>query len=124
MANQINPNVYHLTCRCPIEDIAAVRTAAEKDGLSVGSWVAKLIHGTVKDLGVDESAKEWMSNQWTRNLELRERADLLTASGKYRVKRMKKLGRHKKPGPKRGSHWKVQQTQFSGEVLNVVSTES
>lgn len=93
MANQINPNVYHLSCRCPIEDVAALKTLASDKGVSLNECLVDLVHGAVKNVSVNTFARAWMQEQRLVNLKIRAHADELTANGKYRAKHPKKRGR-------------------------------
>jgi len=43
MSNQQNPHAYSLMCRCPLRDAAKVKTKADKNGLALSAYVAKLI---------------------------------------------------------------------------------
>ena len=101
MACQMNPNLYCVTSRCPMEDAARLKQLADAEGVTMSCFVAKMIAEKVAGVEIQEYLKEWMAEQLERNMEHRKYQDEKTASGYYRVKRPKKRGRPPK-AKKRG----------------------
>ena len=93
MANQLNPNLFALMCRCDLADAAIIFFRAKDEGVAVNKYLGRLIHEHVKNEKVSAEMQEWINAHYSMNLKRRRIADEKTAAGKYRTKNPKKRGR-------------------------------
>lgn len=90
MSNQQDPNMYSLMCRCPLEDAARLRLKARERGLPMSAYVARLIQCDIGTIALTGTERKWMAERLDANKIKRAKADEETASGYYRVKKLKK----------------------------------
>lgn len=95
MANQHNPNIYSLMCRCPLHDAAKLRTKANTKGVPLSAYVADLVRADVGSSTLSDDEKQWVSEHLESNIEKRKKADEKTQEGYYRKKNGKR-GRPRK----------------------------
>jgi len=95
MANQHNPNIYSLMCRCPLRDAAKLRTKANSKGVPLSAYVADLVRADVGTSLLSDDEKQWVSKRLEANIEKRKKADEKTSEGYYRKKNVKR-GRPRK----------------------------
>ena len=96
MAGQINVGVCAIMSRCPLRVAASARTAAKREGVTLSTYIAKLIEDSVDGIRPDEESLEWMEQRLAVNEAVRKRADEMTANGCFRSKHPKKRGRPRK----------------------------
>lgn len=96
MAGQINVGVCAIMSRCPLKVAASARTAAKREGVTLSTYIAKLIEDSVDGIRPDEESLEWMEQRLAVNEAVRKRADEMTANGCFRSKHPKKRGRPRK----------------------------
>lgn len=96
MAGQINIGVCAIMSRCPLRVAASARTAAKREGVTLSTYIAKLIKDHVDGIPPDEESLEWMEQRLAVNEAVRKRADEMTANGCFRSKHPKKRGRPRK----------------------------
>ena len=96
MAGQINIGVCAIMSRCPLRVAASARTAAKREGVTLSTYIAKLIKDHVDGIHPDEESLEWMEQRLAVNEAVRKRADEMTANGCFRSKHPKKRGRPRK----------------------------
>jgi len=96
MANQHNPNIYSLMCRCPLRDAAKLRTKAIAKGIPLSAYVAELVRADVGSDLLSDDEKQWVSRHLEANIENRKKADKKTSEGYYRKKNVKRCRPRKK----------------------------
>lgn len=82
--NQINPETYALTARCPIDDAARLRSLARSQGLTPSAFVARLIHAAVNGIGFVPEDPDWVNRRRQVNCRRRTLQDERTHRGDYR----------------------------------------
>ena len=82
--NQVNPETYALTARCPLDDAARLRALARSHGLTPSALVARLIHAAVADVMPTAEDTAWSCQRRQVNLRRRRLQDERTQRGDYR----------------------------------------
>lgn len=82
--NQINPETYALTARCPVTDAARLRTLARSYGVTPSALVARLIHAAVKGTVCTPEDADWANRRRQANRQRRSLQDERTHRGDYR----------------------------------------
>lgn len=82
--NQINPETYALTARCPLDDAARLRASARSRGLTPSALVAQLIHAAVTDVVPTSEDTDWACQRRLINTRRRKLQDERTQRGDYR----------------------------------------
>lgn len=82
--NQLNPETYALTARCPLVDAARLRALARLRGLTPSALVAELVHAAVTGVVTTPEDTQWADNRRLYNLRRRQLQDERTRRGDYR----------------------------------------
>ena len=82
--NQINPETYALTARCPLADAVRLRALARSRGITPSALVAQLVHAAVADIPSSPADAAWADQRRQANLRRRKLQDERTRSGLYR----------------------------------------
>ena len=82
--NQINPETYALTARCPLADAVRLRALARSRGMTPSALVAQLVHAAVASIQPAPADAAWANLRRQANLRRRKLQDERTRSGLYR----------------------------------------
>lgn len=78
---QSKVTTYALMCRCDIGDAARVYTLAEKNGITMSAYVARLIRRAVVRVKPSADAGLWAEGVIAKNADRRRKADARVRSG-------------------------------------------
>lgn len=84
MSGQINTEIYALAARVDLMDAAKAKTAADREGLTLSRWVAKLIKSAVRGERASAASLAWVAQRRAANVRARAVADERTVAGRYR----------------------------------------
>lgn len=92
--NQLNPETYALTARCPLDDATRLRALARAHGLTPSAFVAQLVHAAVADATPAPEDTKWANCRRQANLRRRQLQDERTLRGDYRKPGWQSLPSH------------------------------
>lgn len=89
MANQKDPSSHQLSVNIPMNIATNIHTVAENNGVNISVEVRNTLVEKYSEVTPSESSKAWARERIAANREIRERQDMLTRAGKFRMNKVK-----------------------------------